>query len=31
VVDLPNLGAQHVFILIMLCFHIWVEIYHKNK
>ena len=21
VVDLPNLGAQHVFILIVLCFH----------
>ena len=21
VVDLPNLGAQHVFILIELCFH----------
>jgi hypothetical protein len=20
-VDLPNLGAQHVFILIVLCFH----------
>ena len=23
VVDLPNLGAQHVFILIELCFHCW--------
>ena len=22
-VDLPNLGAQHVFILIVLCFHCW--------
>ena len=31
VVDLPNLGAQHVFILIELCFHFWgifgLEIY----
>jgi hypothetical protein len=23
VVDLPNLSAQHVFILIELCFHCW--------
>ena len=23
VVDLPNLGTQHVFILIELCFHCW--------
>jgi hypothetical protein len=23
VVDLPNLGAQHIFILIELCFHCW--------
>jgi hypothetical protein len=23
VVDLPNLGAQHVFILIESCFHCW--------
>ena len=23
VVELPNLGAQHVFILIELCFHCW--------
>ena len=34
VVDLPNLGAQHVFILIELCFHcpglFWMEIY-SNK
>jgi hypothetical protein len=22
-VDLPNLGAQHVIILTMLCFHCW--------
>jgi hypothetical protein len=22
--DLPNLGAQHVFIVIELCFHCWV-------
>ena len=22
-VDLPNLGVQHVFILIVLCFHCW--------
>jgi hypothetical protein len=22
-VDLPNLGAEHVFILIVLCFHCW--------
>ena len=33
-VDLPNLGAQHVFILIELCFHCWgifgLEIY-SNK
>ena len=31
VVDLPNLGTQHVFILIELCFHCWgifgLEIY----
>ena len=30
-VDLPNLGTQHVFILIELCFHCWgifgLEIY----
>ena len=34
VVDLPNLGAQHVFILIELCFHCWgifgLEIYHNS-
>ena len=33
VVDLPNLGAQHVFILIELCFHcpglFGLEIYHN--
>ena len=33
-VDLPNLGAQHVFILIELCFHylglFGLEIYHNN-
>jgi hypothetical protein len=34
VVDLPNLGAQHVFILIVLCFHFMGhicdgEIYHN--
>ena len=23
VVDLPNLGTQHVIILIVLCFHCW--------
>jgi hypothetical protein len=23
VVDLPNLGAKHVFILVVLCFHCW--------
>jgi hypothetical protein len=23
VVDLPNLGAHHAFILIVLCFHCW--------
>jgi hypothetical protein len=23
VVDLPNIGKQHVFILIELCFHSW--------
>jgi hypothetical protein len=22
-VDLPNMGAQHVFILTVLCFHCW--------
>ena len=22
-VDLPNLGAQHIIILIVLCFHCW--------
>ena len=34
-VDLPNLGTQHVFILIELCFHcqgiFGLENYHKNK
>ena len=34
VVDLPNLGAQHVFILIELCFHCpglsGLEIYCNN-
>ena len=34
VVDLPNLGAQHVFILIVLCFHcrgiFGLEIYHNR-
>jgi hypothetical protein len=33
VADLPNLGAQHVFILIELCFHcrgiFGLEIYHN--
>jgi hypothetical protein len=33
VVDLPNLGAQHVFILTKLCFHcpysFGLEIYHS--
>ena len=33
-VDLPNLGAQHVFILIELCFHcrgiFGLEIYHNS-
>jgi hypothetical protein len=32
-VDLPSLGAQHVFILIVLCFHCWgifgLEIYRN--
>jgi hypothetical protein len=35
VVDLVNLGAQHVFILNELCFHCWgifgLEIYHSNN
>jgi hypothetical protein len=35
VVDLPNLGAQHVFILIELCFHcpglFGLEIYCNTK
>ena len=35
VVDLVNLGAQHVFILTELCFHCWgifgLEIYHSNN
>ena len=34
VVDLPNLGAQHVFILTELCFHcqgiFGLEIYHDT-
>jgi hypothetical protein len=31
-VNLPNLGAQHVIILIVLCLgHIWEEIYHNNN
>jgi hypothetical protein len=34
VVDLPNLGAQHVFVLIVLCFHlpghIWVGEIYRN-
>jgi hypothetical protein len=34
VVDLPSLGAQHVFILTESCFHCWgifgVEIYCNN-
>ena len=33
-VDLPNLGTQHVFILLVLCFHcqsiVGLEIYHKK-
>ena len=33
-VDLPNLGAQRVFILTELCFHCWgifgLEIYRNN-
>jgi hypothetical protein len=33
-VDLPNLGTQHVFILIELCFHcrgiFGLEIYHRK-
>jgi hypothetical protein len=33
-VDLPNLGTQHVFILIESCFHCWgifgLEIYHNS-
>ena len=33
-VDLPSLGTQHVFILIVLCFHCWgifgLEIYHNK-
>ena len=32
VVDLPNLGAQHVFMLTKLCFHCpGLEIYHNNQ
>ena len=35
VVDLPNLGTQHVFILIVLCFHCWdifgMENYHNRS
>ena len=35
VVDLPNLGTQHVIVLTVLCFHlpglIWEEIHHKNR
>ena len=35
VVDLPNLGTQHVIILTMLCFHFWsifgLDIYHNIK
>jgi hypothetical protein len=35
VVDLPNLGAQHVFILIVLVFslpgHIWDEKFYHNR
>ena len=35
VVDLPNLGTQHVIVLTGLCFHlpglIWEEIHHKNR
>ena len=30
VVDLPNLGTQHVFILIELCFHCWGIFGRKN-
>jgi hypothetical protein len=34
VVDLPNLDAQHVFILIESCFHFWgifgLEIYYNK-
>ena len=34
VVDLPNLGTQHVFVLIELCFHctglFGLEIYHNR-
>ena len=33
-VDLPNLGTEHVFILIELCFHCWgiseLDIYRKS-
>ena len=35
VVDLPNLGAQHVFILTELCFHCQgifrLEVYRNNR
>jgi hypothetical protein len=34
VVDLPNLGTQHVFISIVMCFHFWgifeLEIYRNR-
>jgi hypothetical protein len=33
-VDLPNLDAQHVFLLIELCFYCWdifgLEVYHNT-
>jgi hypothetical protein len=29
-VDLPSPGAQHVFILIVLCFHCWVYLIWRN-
>jgi hypothetical protein len=35
VIDLPNLGAQHVFMIFELCFHCWsllgLEIYNNNQ
>ena len=34
VVDLPNLSSQHVFILTVLCFHCWGDIWeevYRNK